>query len=819
MPQTTQSEKPGGQNARNGPTLPHLNRASDNRANMAETNEEGRAGGGGGAGADGSGHLSDGSEDSYERLKDYPDDIDYYSLLALARDPPPTEAQIRSAYKTLTLSFHPDKQPEELRAAATEHYNRIRNAYDTLIDPKRRTVYDMLGEEGMRHTWGDGGLMGRNGFAERQQVGVKAMDEAEFRRWFLAAMKRRERKFLNDLVDANGVIQISVDAKSMFETTPDGDISIRVPSLRPSAFLLGYALPIPLPDMSWFGASKSETNGAENQDTDKPAKEDNGVPADQKPETTKLQLQAAVSGHFGKPVQTVKLVNQDTGEQFERQVRVPLTIRNANVNLGATFVHTIQNDPPSRGILKGPLLSFLGGAVVNINTFIIPQPIVQTSISKSITPVEGTRPLSLTLKSTFSSSPLQFPPDLTLSISRMIGTGGVVTCNWSSGTLSWPEFLKDMLIDASKRDPYLEALRPYSMSGVSIGYTSLPIMQLPTDSNDDDHDHDEDDGDMFSDHANDPSKQLQQLVKPNETWGFSLGSSPTGINLTLQYGRTIFARKPAEPLRSEWSGEGYYPSKNRSGSGAVRLGLRTVIGHDLSLGWSVSGSRRVGEFTRMGLTISTIGNMGLGCSVSWSRLGQTFKIPIALCPVDQLTGDLCALAVIVPFTVYGAIEFGYLRPRARRRERQESARLRKRLRKRVAKRKAESAQAVSLMRDQVLRRQDREADRDGLVIVHAEYGCPPSASSKKKQNGPNVVDGDYEEGMIDVTIPVAALVDQGQLVISPRVIKSQILGFYDPFPFRPKLLRVRYRFSGREHLVEAWDSEGITCPMKSHLLL
>lgn len=117
-----------------------------------------------------------------------------------------------------------------------------------------------------------------------------------------------------------GVIQISVDAKSMFETTPDGDISIRVPSLRPSAFLLGYALPIPLPDMSWFGASKSETNGAENQDTDKPAKEDNGVPADQKPETTKLQLQAAVSGHFGKPVQTVKLVNQDTGEQFERQV-------------------------------------------------------------------------------------------------------------------------------------------------------------------------------------------------------------------------------------------------------------------------------------------------------------------------------------------------------------------------------------------------------------------------------------------------------------------------------------------------------------------
>ncbi|KAL2363608.1 hypothetical protein RJZ56_003462 [Blastomyces dermatitidis] len=779
----------------------------DITANMPEANKE-----------SGSDHRSNGSENDYDRLKDYPDDVDYYSLLALARDPPPTESQIRSAYRTLTLSFHPDKQPPELREAATEHYNRIRDAYETLIDPKKRTVYDMLGKEGVQHTWGEGGLMGRNGYAERQQVGVKAMDEVEFRHWFLAVMRRQERKFLNDLVDANGTIHVSVDAKSMFETTSGGDISIRVPSLRPSGFLLGYSLPIPLPNIPWFGASKSEANGTKDEDTDKPAP-DQGTPEDSTPETTRLQLQASVNGRFGKPVQNVKLFIPSTGEELERQVRQPLTIRNANVNFGATLAHVISNDPLKRGILKGPLLSFLGGAVVNINTLIFPQPLVQASITKAVTLVEGTRPFSLTVKSTCVSSPLRHPPDLTLSISRMIGTGGVVTGNWSPGSLSWPEFLQNVFMDVSKRDPYAEALRPYSMSGVSIGYTSLPRMQLPTDPRADDHDMDEDDADIFSDHDNDSTKQLQQPPKPNETWGFSLGSSLEGMNLTVQYERTIFARKPAEPLRSEWSGEGYYPSKTRSGSGAIRLGLRAVIDANLSLGWSVSGSRRVGEFTRVGLTISTIGNMGLGCSVSWSRLGQTFKLPIALCPVDKLTSDLCMLVVIVPFTVYGAIEFGYLRPRAQRRERQEIARLRKRLSKRVAKRKAESAQAISMMRDQVLRRQDREADRDGLVIVHAEYGCPPSRSSKKnKQNGPIIVDDDYAEGMIDVTIPVAALVDQGQLNISPRVIKSQILGFYDPFPLRPKLLRVRYRFSGREHLVEAWDSEGIICPMKSHLL-
>ncbi|OJD10747.1 hypothetical protein AJ78_08326 [Emergomyces pasteurianus Ep9510] len=796
MPQTSHSEKPGEQNAPNGE-----NRTSNNRANLPETNDSGGS----------SHHRSDGSEDDYERLRDYPDDIDYYSLLALPREPPPTEAQIRSAYKTLTLSFHPDKQPEELRAAATEHYNRIRNAYDTLIDPKKRTVYDMLGEEGVRHTWGEGGPMGRNGLAERQQVGVKAMDEGEFRRWFLAAMKRKEREFLNDLVDANGAIHLAVDAKSMFKTTADGNISIHVPNFSPSAFFLGYARSIPLPDTSWFGTLESEAKGAGDEDTDNPATH-NGMPPSQLPKATMLQLQATVNGHFGKPVQTVKLVIPETGENLERQVRVPLMIRNATVNLGASLVHTIQNDPPKRGILKGPVLSFLGGAVVNINAFIIPERVVQASISKSITPVEGTRPLSITLKSEFSSFPFQSPPDLALSISRMIGTGGVATCNWTSGTLSWPEFLKDMFIDACNRDPYGEALRPYSMSGVSIGYTSLPNMQLAMDPNLNDHDQHEDDADMFSDHAR---HLTERLVKSDETWSFSLGSSPTGMNLALQYGRTMFARKPAEPLRSEWSGEGYYPRKNRTGSGAIRLGLRAVIDQNLTLGWSISGTRRVGEFSRMGFTVSTIGNMGLGCSISWSRLGQTFKVPIALCPVDQLTGDLCALVIIVPFTLYGAIEFGYLRPRARRRERQETAKLRKKLQKQVAQKKAESEQAILMMRDQVLRKQDRETEKNGLVIVQAQYGCPTSLSSNKKQNGPTVLDSD---SVVDVTIPVAALVDQGQLVIHPRLIKSDILGFYDPAPFRSKLLRVRYRFRGMEHIAEARDFEGITCPMEAHLI-
>lgn len=118
-----------------------------------------------------------------------------------------------------------------------------------------------------------------------------------------------------------GVIHLSVDATSMFETTPDGDVSIRVPNLRPSAFLLGYALPIPLPDLSWFYSSKSAANGEENEDRDEPPTGD-GLSANQMP--TKLQLQASVNGRFGKTVQTVKLLNPETGEKFDGQVGVRL---------------------------------------------------------------------------------------------------------------------------------------------------------------------------------------------------------------------------------------------------------------------------------------------------------------------------------------------------------------------------------------------------------------------------------------------------------------------------------------------------------------
>ncbi|KAF7588853.1 hypothetical protein BBP40_005070, partial [Aspergillus hancockii] len=87
-------------------------------------------------------------EADYSALMSYPEETDYYALLGLSRTPPPSDADIRSAYKNLTLSFHPDKQPGEWQEIARRHFERICEAYETLIDQRKRTVYDLLGVEG-----------------------------------------------------------------------------------------------------------------------------------------------------------------------------------------------------------------------------------------------------------------------------------------------------------------------------------------------------------------------------------------------------------------------------------------------------------------------------------------------------------------------------------------------------------------------------------------------------------------------------------------------------------------------------------------------
>ena len=87
---------------------------------------------------------------------------DYYRLLGVRRDA--TKAQIRSAFKKLSLKYHPDKNKNKKNPEkAKEMFIKIANAYEVLNDDKLRQIYDQHGEEGVKqHQQGGGQQHGGN---------------------------------------------------------------------------------------------------------------------------------------------------------------------------------------------------------------------------------------------------------------------------------------------------------------------------------------------------------------------------------------------------------------------------------------------------------------------------------------------------------------------------------------------------------------------------------------------------------------------------------------------------------------------------------
>lgn len=68
----------------------------------------------------------------------------HYSLLGVTRQSSPLE--IKRAYKKLSLQLHPDKNPSP---DASDQFDRVKQAYDVLMDLELREVYNKFGKEGI----------------------------------------------------------------------------------------------------------------------------------------------------------------------------------------------------------------------------------------------------------------------------------------------------------------------------------------------------------------------------------------------------------------------------------------------------------------------------------------------------------------------------------------------------------------------------------------------------------------------------------------------------------------------------------------------
>jgi DnaJ-class molecular chaperone len=70
---------------------------------------------------------------------------DYYKVLGLTRKA--TSAEIKKAYRKLSLKYHPDKNSSP---DAADKFAELSVAYDTLSDPEKRKMYNQGGEEAVK---------------------------------------------------------------------------------------------------------------------------------------------------------------------------------------------------------------------------------------------------------------------------------------------------------------------------------------------------------------------------------------------------------------------------------------------------------------------------------------------------------------------------------------------------------------------------------------------------------------------------------------------------------------------------------------------
>lgn len=89
---------------------------------------------------------------------------DYYEVLAVSRTA--TDQEIKSAYRKLALTYHPDRNPNN--PEAEEKFKEASEAYSVLADAQKRAAYDRFGHAGV------------SGFGPSQGGGFAGFDEQVF---------------------------------------------------------------------------------------------------------------------------------------------------------------------------------------------------------------------------------------------------------------------------------------------------------------------------------------------------------------------------------------------------------------------------------------------------------------------------------------------------------------------------------------------------------------------------------------------------------------------------------------------------------------
>ncbi|KAI0030357.1 hypothetical protein K488DRAFT_87852 [Vararia minispora EC-137] len=201
-----------------------------------------------------------------------------------------------------------------------------------------------------------------------------------------------------------------------------------------------------------------------------------------------------------------------------------------------------------------------------------------------------------------------------------------------------------------------------------------------------------------------------------------------------------------------------------------------------------------------GVTTSvSLNAAGVAFTMDMCYLGQRLSIPVTL--TEYFDPAVAAFAAALPATASTLAYHFVVKPLNRKKRAQFFREARRKLEDEQSTVRREIANNMALLKDTARKHMQTEKAVGGLVILEALYGPTDSAPEAR-------------DLMIDVTVPLQALVYKSQLYIPGHRSKAGLPGFYDPAPACSKTLRVRYLFDDRMHYAEISDDRPCVLPLR-----
>uniref|UniRef100_A0A224YLI0 DnaJ-like protein subfamily C member 11 n=1 Tax=Rhipicephalus zambeziensis TaxID=60191 RepID=A0A224YLI0_9ACAR len=191
-------------------------------------------------------HMDSDTDDDILQVED-----DYYTFLNIGKDA--TEDEIKNAYKRLSKIYHPDKHADPLSKRDAEVlFNKTRRAYDVLINPHKRAIYDTLGVKGLE--------------TEGWQIVQRTKTPQEIREEYERLAREQEERRLQQRTNPKGSISVGIDATDLFEAYYDDDTKGYFPQMEINSMTINQSIeaPLSLNDTVTMSGNLSAQNGTGN---------------------------------------------------------------------------------------------------------------------------------------------------------------------------------------------------------------------------------------------------------------------------------------------------------------------------------------------------------------------------------------------------------------------------------------------------------------------------------------------------------------------------------------------------------------------------